>query len=215
MCYWRKMIKIRRELGDTILAPVMVGCGLFLYAVCSPMNYGGLGQLFFYPLYDDYTLQCLYTTGTWTFVFTIVWVMALISNDKFNPTFYKYFAGSALYAYLSHYFWIILLSVTIVRPYHLGFPAAFCIMFFGTFVIIYATYWPLNALYELIFPPKETKAADLSPEGEEQKDLTPEQEAAAAAAAKADALEKGDNPDDMEDNQDKDSDASIKRSENE
>jgi len=56
---------------------------------------------------------------------------------------------------------------------------------------------------------------DLSPEGEEQKNLTPEQEAAAAAAAKADALEKGASPDDMEENVDKDSDASVKREENE
>lgn len=92
--------------------------------------------------------------------------MAEISNDKFNETFYKYFTGAALYAYLSHYFWIILLSVMIVRPYKLTFAEAFCLMFFGTFVLIFLTYWPLNALYELVFPPKETKAMDLSPEGE-------------------------------------------------
>jgi len=164
MCYWRKMVKVRRECGDTVLAPLMVGIGLFLYSICSPMNYGGLGQLFFYPLYDEYWLQCLYTTGTWLFVFTIVWVMALVGNDTFNKTFYKYFTGAALYAYLSHYFFIILLSVMIVRPYKLTFAEAFCIMFFGTFVLIFATYWPLNALYELVFPPKEHKAADLEEE---------------------------------------------------
>jgi hypothetical protein len=43
MCYWRKMLRIRNELGDTLWAPAMVGAGLFLYALCSPMNYGGLG----------------------------------------------------------------------------------------------------------------------------------------------------------------------------
>lgn len=43
MCYWRKMTKIRKELGDTVWAPLMIGIGLFIYAVCSPMNYGGLG----------------------------------------------------------------------------------------------------------------------------------------------------------------------------
>lgn len=164
MCYWRKMLKIRGELGDTVWAPAMVGLGLLGYALCSPMNYGGLGQLFFYPLYDDYTLQCLYTTGTWLFVFTIVWIMALISNDIFNETFYKYFTGASLYAYLSHYFWIILLSVMVVRPYKLTFEEAFVIMFFGTIALIFLTYWPLNALYELVFPPKEIKAMDLSPE---------------------------------------------------
>jgi len=122
MCYWRKMIKLRKELGDTPMAPAMVGCGLFLYAICSPMNYGGLGQLFFYPLYDEYWLQCLYTTGTWLFVFTIIWLMAVVGNDTFNKTAYKYLTGAALYSYLSHYFFIILLSVMIVRPYKLTFP---------------------------------------------------------------------------------------------
>jgi hypothetical protein len=115
----------------------------------------------------------MYTTGTWVFVFSIVWIMALIGNDKFNETFYKYFTGAALYAYLSHYFWIILLSVMVVRPYKMNFPEAFCIMFFGTFVLIFITYWPLNWLYELVFPPKETKAMDLAPDGEEMEKQEP------------------------------------------
>lgn len=122
MCYYRKMLKHRKELGDTLWAPAMVGLGLFLYSICNPMNYGGMGQLFFYPLFDDYALQCLYTTGTYVFVYSIVWIMALIGNDKFNETFYKYFTGAALYAYLSHYFFIIMFSVLIVRPYKLTFP---------------------------------------------------------------------------------------------
>jgi len=117
--------------------------------------------------------------------------MAHISNDTFNPTFYKYATGAALYSYLSHYTFIIFLSVIVVRPYKLTFPQAFCVMFFGTFVLIFATYWPLNALYELLIPPKEYQKMDLEDEGEIQP-MTPEQEAAAAAAAKNDALEKGD-----------------------
>jgi hypothetical protein len=211
------MLKVRKELGDTMWSPVMVGLALFFYACCSPMNYGGLGQLFFYPLFDDYTIQCLYTTGTYVFVYTIAWIMALVGNDKFNDTFYKYFTGAALYAYLSHYFFIILLSVTIVRPYKLDFTEAFAIMFFGTFLLIIATYWPLNALYELVFPPKEYAKldVDMDPEEAEQKELTAEQEAAAAAAAKADAIEKGDGAADLEDNiDDKMSGASLKMEEN-
>lgn len=43
MCYFRKMLRVRKELGDTAWAPVMVGLGLLFYACCSPMNYGGLG----------------------------------------------------------------------------------------------------------------------------------------------------------------------------
>lgn len=67
-------------------------------------------------------------------------------------------------------------------------------MFFGTFFLIFITYWPLNALYELIVPPKEMKKADLTPDGE----LTEEQQAAAAAAAKAAAIEKGEAQQDEE-----------------
>lgn len=86
-------------------------------------------------------------------------------------------------------------------------------MFFGTFLLIIATYWPLNALYELVFPPKEHTKMDLEDEGE-MGEMTPEQEAAAAAAAKADAIEKGDAAQDLEDAAaDKMSGASLKMDE--
>jgi len=50
-------------------------------------------------------------------------------------------------------------------------------------LLIFCTYVPLNFLFSLCFPPKETKSKDLSPiDGVEQ---TPEQKAEAAAAAKA------------------------------
>ena len=77
---------------------------------------------------------------------------------------YKYVTGAALYAYLSHYFFILVISVTLVRPYHIGFIPALFLMLFGTFLLIFLTYWPLNALYECIFPPKETVASDSSPD---------------------------------------------------
>ena len=70
-----------------------------------------------------------------------------------------------MYAYLSHYFFILVISVTLVRPYHIGFIPALFLMLFGTFLLIFLTYWPLNALYECLFPPKQTIAADGSPEG--------------------------------------------------
>lgn len=173
MCYWRKMLRKRKELTDTVVAPLAVGLFILMYSICSPMNYSNFGHLFFYPLYSDYTLQCLYTTGTWLFVFATVWFMAEIGNDKFHDTTYKYVTGAALYAYLSHYFFILIISVMIIRPYHIAFIPALFIMLFGTFLLIFITYWPLNALMELIFPPKETKSMDLRPEGEEP--LTPEQ----------------------------------------
>ena len=56
MCYWKPMIKARRELADTAFAPLAVGVFIFLYALTSPMNYTSMGHLFFYPLYTDLPL---------------------------------------------------------------------------------------------------------------------------------------------------------------
>ena len=207
MCYWKQMSKKRKELGDTALSPVMIVFFLFMYSITCPMNYSDMGHLFFYPLYSDYSLQCLYTSGTWLWVYTIIWIMAHISNDKFNDTIYKYVTGSSMYAYLSHYFFILLISVMIVRPYKITFIPALFLMFFGCQLMIMMTYIPLNWLWELAFPPKETKKMDLS--------ATPEEQEAAKAAQqkanlKADAIEGKENAAiDLEaDNQDKASNTS-------
>ena len=96
------------------------------------MNYSAMGHLFFYPLYGTFGLQCLYTTGTWIWLTTIIWIMAHIANKKFNETIYNYVSGSSLYAYVSHYFFILLISVLVVRPYKISFLNALFLMFFGT-----------------------------------------------------------------------------------
>jgi hypothetical protein len=56
MCYWRKMLRKRKEIGNTSIAPICVGLAIFLYALTCPMNYSEMGHLFFYPLYGNYTL---------------------------------------------------------------------------------------------------------------------------------------------------------------
>ena len=131
MCYWKEMSKKRSELGETMLAPISIVFFLFMYSITSPMNYSNMGHLFFYPLYSDYNLQCLYTTGTWLWVYSIIWVMAHIGNDKFNDTIFDYVIGSSMYSYLSHYFFILIISVSIVRPYKMEFIPALFTMFFG------------------------------------------------------------------------------------
>jgi hypothetical protein len=187
-CYWRKMVQARKEWGNTVLAPVCVVFFLFMYSITSPMNYSNMGHLFFYPLYTDYWLQCLYTSGTWIWVYSIIWVMAWIANDKFNDTVFNYVTGSSMFAYLSHYFYILLISVLIVRPYKMQFVQACALMFFGCQLMIFLTYVPLNFLYELAFPPKATKKMDTTLDDQEAKQKSEE---AAKAKAKADALEKG------------------------
>jgi len=156
-CYWNKMKKRRNELADSIITPCAIVFALFFYSITSPMVYSNMGHLFFYPLYSSYPLQCLYTCGTWMWVFSIIWMMPLVGNDKFNETAYNLICGSSLYAYVSHYFFIVMIAVTIIRPYKIDFIPAFFIMLFGTEFLIFATYIPLNYLYELCVPPKQSK----------------------------------------------------------
>jgi len=167
--YWKQMMKKRTEISDTMLTPVVIVFFILFHSITSPMVYSNMGHLFFYPIYSQYPLQCLYTCGTWMWVFSIIWMMALVGNEKFNSTAYNLICGSSLYAYVSHYFFILIISVMIVRPYKLDFLSAFFLMLFGTEFLIFATYIPLNYLYELCVPPKQTvKKQELSDEDKEE-----------------------------------------------
>lgn len=62
-------------MAQTVWAPLIILAAILLYALSSPQNYSQTGFLFFYPLYSDYTIQCLYTTGTWMWIFAVTWMM--------------------------------------------------------------------------------------------------------------------------------------------
>ncbi len=172
--YFKQMMRTRKGLSETVMAPFLVLFFIFAYAMSSPQNYQQTGFLFFYPLYSDYTIQCLYTSGTWMWVFGITWLMHSFANKKFGDFGYKLFTGSALYAYVSHYFFIIMIAIFLIRPYKIGFIPALVIEEVGTNAIILLSYMFLNSVYELIFPPKERTLAKGNEE--ESKPLLKDQE---------------------------------------
>jgi len=96
---------------------------------------------------------------------------------------------------VSHYFFILIISVMVIRPYKITFIPAFFIMLFGTEFLIFATYIPLNFLYELCVPPKETKKEASEEEIKAEAAL---QEAEQKAATKAAAIEGGKGAIDLE-----------------
>jgi hypothetical protein len=145
-------MRTRKGLGDSIMAPLMVLMFVFLYAMSSPQNYQQTGFLFFYPLYTDYTVQCLYTSGTWMWIFAIVWIMHAIANKKFNETGYRLLTGSALYAYVSHYFYIILVAVLIIRPYKLTFIQGLVLEVVLVNAVILLSYLIFMFIYDLFVP---------------------------------------------------------------
>ena len=83
--------------------------------------------------------------------------MQHIANKKFNDTAYKYMAGSSLYAYLSHYFFIILIAVMIIRPYRISFIPALGLEILLTNLAILITYTIFDAVYTLVVPAKKGK----------------------------------------------------------
>jgi len=100
-------------------------------------------------------------------LYFVTWSMHAIANKKFNDNAYKYVAGSALYAYVSHYFFIVLWGVTIIRPYQLTFIPSLFVDFILTDSVIFISYVLFVFIWELIFPPKQ----DAEEKGEEQQAL--------------------------------------------
>lgn len=150
-------MRCRKRMARTLFAPFSIVFGVLLYSLSSPQNYKETGFLFFYPLYSDYSIQCLYTSGTWLWVYVISWTMERVANKKFNKLVYKFFVGNSLYAYLSHYFWIILIAVGIIRPYKMEFLPGLAVMLLLVNLLIAVTYAPFILVYEFIFPPPEDR----------------------------------------------------------
>jgi len=167
--YFKQMMRTRKGLSETVIAPLFVLLFVFAYAMSSPQNYQQTGFLFFYPLYSDYTIQCLYTTGTWLWVFGITWIMHTVANKEFNKTGYKLVTGSALYAYVSHYFFIIMIAVLIIRPYKLTFLQALILEVTLVNFTILVSYLIFNLIYELFVP--EKKQASMEGTEEEREGL--------------------------------------------
>jgi hypothetical protein len=132
--------------------------------------------LFFYPLYSDYTIQCFYTTGTWMWIFAVTWVMQAFANKKFNESAYNLLAGSSLYAYVSHYFFIIMIAVLIIRPYKITFIPALFLNIILTNAVILLSYIILNWIYELFKPPKQKEELSEAQKEEEERALLKNQE---------------------------------------
>jgi len=83
--------------------------------------------------------------------------MHYIANKKFSEGSYTILTGCALYAYVSHYFYIILVAVAIIRPFKLEFiPALFVEMVLvNGFIII--TYALFVSIYMVAFPPNDRR----------------------------------------------------------
>jgi hypothetical protein len=83
-------------------------------------------------------------------------------------------AGSSLYAYLSHYFFIIIIAVMIVRPYKITFIPALVLEIILTNLAILITYTIFDTVYNLLMPAKKNVKKEENQE--EQRALLKEKE---------------------------------------
>jgi hypothetical protein len=167
------MKRTRNRVAKTAWAPIMVLLCIFMYSITSPQNYTETGFLFFYPLYSDWYIQSLYTTGTWVWICMITWLMQAYCNKMFNQPTYKLLTGSSLYAYVSHYFFIIMIAIFVIRPYKITFIPALVLEIVLTNAIILVTYIILDFVYELFVPPKQKQQ---DKDEEERQQLLQQQE---------------------------------------
>jgi len=54
--YFKQMLRTRKQVANTAVAPFYILFAILLYSLSSPQNYSDTGFLFFYPLYSDYTI---------------------------------------------------------------------------------------------------------------------------------------------------------------
>mmetsp|Transcript_8505 Transcript_8505/g.14316 ORF Transcript_8505/g.14316 Transcript_8505/m.14316 type:complete len:231 (-) Transcript_8505:35-727(-) len=118
------------QLGRTPLAPLFFFVFAFTAAMTEPVVYNAPGDLYFYPLYETFFLQCCFTIGSYFWVYFLSWLMKWIGNEKFGEKVYGFIGGSSLWAYCTHYLWIVLSSYYIIRPNNIPYTHAVVINFF-------------------------------------------------------------------------------------
>lgn len=84
-------------------------------------------------------MQCLYTTGSFYLVYLQVWYAKKIYNHKFNDRVYDLFVAGSMWAYLTHYFWIIICVRYVINPYKLDFSQAVPLTLLLAEILIFAS----------------------------------------------------------------------------
>jgi hypothetical protein len=148
-------MKQRAVIMSSIAAPFLFIGVVFFLVLCMPTNYTGTGSMFNYPLYSDHGIQALYTTGTWIWLYGLIWIAEITINDKFHEPTYDFIMNSSMYGYLSHYLWIAVISSYIVAPSGMNYPLAVIVEFVGTIAIIGLSYKLIEQLSSLCCAPKE------------------------------------------------------------
>lgn len=154
--YLTECLKYRAELSKTILAPLSIGGFYVLVSFTAPTNHSDTGFLFYYPIYFGFLYQSLYAIGTWQWVYALVWMMREHANERYSEWAYQLIVGSSMWAYISHYFFVVLSSNYIVRPLQLSYYSAVLTNLLFTWACILLT----NCLLERLTGSRQRSAPE-------------------------------------------------------
>ena len=90
-----------------MLAPVLFISFFYAYSITAPSQRAGQGFIMGYPMYIRTEFVVLHVMGTWMWIYIVTAVSSSKLNSKFSDVAYDNIVGSSMYAYLCHYFWII------------------------------------------------------------------------------------------------------------
>ena len=76
--------------------------------------------------------------GSWLHIYAIMWAGETLIKEK--GKLYDWFVGAGMWAYISHYLFIVISSQYIVRRLEMSYEAAFATNFLFTELSVFMTY---------------------------------------------------------------------------
>ena len=144
--------------------PFFVGISFFVYGVLHPGNYTEVGYEFFFPIYGNIILNCLFTLGSWQITYFVDFVFWTETNQIFDEKIFKIFSESSMFIYLCHDLWQVLVASFLVYPIFKGEKIGFFIFGLSYIVMVVLTeslsffnYFVFTYFYKKVCGRKERK----------------------------------------------------------
>lgn len=137
--YWKEQDSFIKNTLVAKWGPLM-NFNMVIISTTMPTVTHNEGFLWFYPLYFPFWLQSYFVIGGWYSVYYICYTNSLVTNSKFNVDVYNWVNGVSLWGYLSHYLFIVLIVVLIIRPLNLTVGPAIVINFSLSLILINLSY---------------------------------------------------------------------------
>ena len=121
----------------TIWTPLILGTFATVVAITVPSVTVNEGQIWYFPLYQPTWLQNIQLIGSFLWLYFYAWFFDEFTNFKFNDKVYDFVSEQSMWAYLSHYLWIVVVQRIICRPFKLSlFWTIVCNFVFGYSLIL-------------------------------------------------------------------------------